>query len=123
MAFVLFAVVALIWAPGDQVITFSVLPFTGAGGGVVTFYRDPKAAAPEATKAACLILTTGEYQIAWLVNDANRCARSKILDDFQTLRTASPSDRQAKLGKQRLLKSELFVDQLPATSAPRAAKR
>lgn len=118
MAFALFALVALIWAPGDQVITFNALRFTGAGGGVVTFYRDPKAAAPEESKPACLILTTGEYRIVWLVDDADRCARKKMLADFQALKAASPSDRQARLGIQRVLKSGFFVDQLPATHAP-----
>lgn len=112
-AFVLIAIGALIWAPGDQMITFNALRFTGAGGGAITFYRDPTASDPEALKPACLILTTGEYRIVWLVSDANQCSRRAMLDAFQTLRAASPSERQAKLSVQRVLKTEVFVDALP----------
>lgn len=121
-AFALFAMIALVWAPGDRMITFNALRFTGAGGGIATFYRDPKAADPEAIKPACLILTTGDYRIVWLVEDANRCSHHAMLDDFQILKTARPKDRQAELGVQRVLKSEVFVDALPAPRAPAVAK-
>lgn len=109
-AFLVIAFTALTWVPGDQVITLNALRFTGVGGGVVNFYRNPKAADPEALRAACLVLATGELRIVMLVDDADRCAGPAMLRDFQSLRAGSPSVQQKKLNDLRVLKSELFID-------------
>jgi hypothetical protein len=121
-AFLMIVLTALTWVPGDQLITFNALRITGVGGGVVNFYRNPKAADLETLKAACLVLATGDLRIVWLVDDADRCSGGAMLRDFQVLRAGSPKIRQAKLQGLRVLKSELFIDQFPIPTPAIAAK-
>lgn len=88
--------IAMLFLPGDQIITFNALRLSGAGGGVVNFYLEPsRTTLGGRPRPACLILAAGGYRVVRLTDDAGDCSAARMSKLYNTLRkTEAPAEKQ-----------------------------
>lgn len=117
----LVTLMALLWKPGDQLITYNVLRMAGVGGGALKLYRDPSARPEAKPEAACLLLAAGDVQVLELTADPGRCDANVMRGRFLALRDASAADKARALVWLRVVRRERLLD--PLASADIAAAR